>query len=267
LQVPEAIKVEFTGELPRWVTGKDLALYLLRQIGVAGALNKVIEFSGEVIEKLSLSERYPIANMAVEAGAKSGLFQSDKAVHEFSKEHNPKFQDFLMADSNADYTIFHNFYVSELEPFVSLPHAPDNVVSVSDVGEVEIHQVIIGSAASGTLEELQASAEVLEGCQVHPRVRTIVIPGTQQIYLEALHQGLIEIFLKANCVIGSLTCGGCLGSHYGILGEGERCITTGNQNYKGLMGHPESEVYITNAYVAAASAVAGKIISPSEILG
>jgi 3-isopropylmalate/(R)-2-methylmalate dehydratase large subunit len=267
LQVPESVKVVFNGDLPKWVTGKDLALYLLGQIGEAGALNRVIEFSGEVIENLDLSDRYTIANLVIEAGAEAGVFPSDKIVQDFSRGHNPKFQDFLTADSNADYAIEHEIYVSELEPLVSMPHIPYNVVPLSGVGEIEIDRVVIGSAASGTLEVLQASARVLEGRKVHPRVRTVVIPGTQRIYLEALHQGLIEIFLQANCIIGSLTNGGCIGNHYGILGEGERCITTGNQNYKGLMGHPKSEIYIASAYVAATSAVVGKITSPSEILG
>jgi 3-isopropylmalate/(R)-2-methylmalate dehydratase large subunit len=267
LQVPESIKVVLNGKLPEWVTGKDLALYLFGQIGVEGALNKVIEFAGDGIDKLSLSDRYTISNMVIETGAMSGLFPPNKAVQEFSKKRNSKHTGFFFADSDACYTNVYEFCESELEPLVSTPQTPDNVIPLYDVGVVEIDQVIIGSSASGTLETLRASAKVLEGRQTHPRVRTVVVPGTQQIYLKALREGLIEIFLQANCIVSPRTCGGYLGCQFGILGEGERCVITGNQDYKGLVGYPGSEVYLANAYVAAASAVMGKITSPADILG
>jgi 3-isopropylmalate/(R)-2-methylmalate dehydratase large subunit len=266
LQVPESIKVVFNGDIPKWVTGKDLALYIIGRIGVAGALNQTIELSGNSISNLSLSDRYAITNMIVETGAVSGLIPPDKITREYSHNHHQKNQIFLIADQNANYSIVHEVDVSELEPLVATPHSPDNVIPLSDIGDVEIDRVVIGSSSSGTIEELQAAAQVFEGHLVHPHVRTVVVPGTQQIYLEALRQGFLEIFLQANCVINPFTNGGCVGNQYGVLDEGERCVITGNQNFQGVMGHSESEVYITNTYVAAASAIAGKISSPADIL-
>lgn len=266
LQVPDSIKVVFNGEIPKWVTGKDLVLYLVGIIGVAGALNQVIEFSGDSIDILSLSDRYAICNMIVETGAISGLFPPDQSVQEFYQNHNQKKQEFLFADLNADYSIVYEVDVSELEPLIAAPHSPDNVIPVSNIGDVEIDQVVIGSSSSGTIEDLQAAANILEGHQVHPHVRTVIIPGTQQIYLEALRRGLLEIFLQANCVISPFTNGRCAGDLCSALDKNERCIITGNQNYKGIMGHPESEVYLASSFVAASSAILGKITSPADIL-
>jgi 3-isopropylmalate/(R)-2-methylmalate dehydratase large subunit len=267
LQVPESIKVVFHGELPKWVGGKDLILHLIGQIGAAGALYKVIEFSGEVVDNLSLSGRYTVANMAVEAGAKSCLFSPDIVVRDYLAEHKPNLAEFLYSDPDADYAAVHEFDVSGLEPLISTPHSPENVTSLSEIADLEIDQVIIGLSSTGTLEDLRAAAEILKDRLTHSSVRTVIIPGTQQIYLEAVREGLIEIFLQANCAVSPPTSGGCMGGHFGVLAEGERCVVTGNQNFQGLLGHPDSEVYLSNSYVAAASAVAGKIASPEEVEG
>jgi 3-isopropylmalate/(R)-2-methylmalate dehydratase large subunit len=267
LQVPESIKVVFHGEFPKWVGGKDLILYLIGQIGEAGALYNAIEFSGAVVDKLNLTDRYAIANMAVETGAKSCLFSPDIIVTKFFEKHTPNHSNFIFSDPDADFVAVHEFDVSGLEPLISTPHRPGNVTPLSEIADLEISQVIIGLSSTGTLEDLRAAAEVLKDRLTHSRVRTVIIPGTQQIYLEAVREGLIEIFLKANCTLSPPTSGGCMGGHFGVLAEGERCVVTGNQNFQGLLGHPDSEVYLANTYVAAASAVAGKIVSPKEIVG
>ncbi|RKO66073.1 3-isopropylmalate dehydratase large subunit [Desulfofundulus salinus] len=266
LKVPESIKFVYYGELQPWVGGKDLILYTIGQIGVDGALYQAMEFTGPAIETLSMDGRLTMANMAVEAGAKNGIVPPDEITLDYVKGRARRPYRVYQSDPDARYARVYEFDVSKLEPQVAFPHLPSNVRPVSQAGHVEIQQVVIGSCTNGRLEDLRLAARVLQGKKVHPDVRLIVIPGTQEVYRTALKEGLIEIFIDAGAAVSTPTCGPCLGGHMGILAAGERCLATTNRNFVGRMGHPESEVYLSNPAVAAASAILGRIAAPQEVL-
>jgi len=265
LCVPETIRVVYHGRLRPWVGGKDLILYTIGHIGVSGALYKAIEFAGPVIDDLSMAGRFTMANMAIEAGGKAGLFAVDDRTLAYVDGRVSRPYHVYQADTDATYAQLIEIDVSQIEPQVALPHLPENVCPASQAGEVQIDQVVIGSCTNGRLEDLRVAAELLHGRRVHPDVRCIVIPGSQQVYLEALREGLIEAFIEAGAVVSTPTCGPCLGGHMGVLAAGERAVSTTNRNFRGRMGHPESEVYLAGPAVAAASAVAGHIASPEEV--
>ncbi len=267
LKVPESILLEYHGEPPPWVGGKDLILHTIGQIGVEGALYQVMEMTGEAFAYLSMADRFSMANMAIEAGAKTGIIPVDAKTMEFLERRNLRPGKAFRSDPDAEYVAHYDFDVTEFEPFVAVPFLPENVKPVSEVAGLEIDQVVIGMCTNGNLEDLRAAASVLKGRKIHPRLRTIIIPGSQKVYLDALREGLVEIFIEANCAVSTPTCGPCLGGHMGVLASGERCVSTSNRNFRGRMGHPDSEVYLTNPYVAAASAIAGMIASPAEIVG
>jgi 3-isopropylmalate/(R)-2-methylmalate dehydratase large subunit len=266
LKVPESIKFVYYGELQPWVGGKDLILYTIGQIGVDGALYQAMEFTGPAIETLSMDGRLTMANMAVEAGAKNGIVPPDEITLDYVKGRARRPYRVYQSDPGARYARVYEFDVSRLEPQVAFPHLPSNVRPVSQAGHVEIQQVVIGSCTNGRLEDLRLAARVLQGKKVHPGVRLIIIPGTQEVYRTALKEGLIEIFIDAGAAVSTPTCGPCLGGHMGILAAGERCLATTNRNFVGRMGHPESEVYLSNPAVAAASAILGRIAAPQEVL-
>ncbi|NHM28440.1 3-isopropylmalate dehydratase large subunit [Desulfofundulus sp. TPOSR] len=266
LKVPESIRFVYYGELQPWVGGKDLILYTIGQIGVDGALYQAMEFTGPAIETLSMDGRLTMANMAVEAGAKNGIVPPDEITLDYVKGRARRPYRVYQSDPGARYARVYEFDVSKLEPQVAFPHLPSNVRPVSQAGHVEIQQVVIGSCTNGRLEDLRLAARVLQGKKVHPDVRLIIIPGTQEVYRTALKEGLIEIFIDAGAAVSTPTCGPCLGGHMGILAAGERCLATTNRNFVGRMGHPESEVYLSNPAVAAASAILGRIAAPQEVL-
>ncbi|MGQ9598403.1 MAG: 3-isopropylmalate dehydratase large subunit [Anaerolineae bacterium] len=265
MRVPETIRFVYHGQLQPWVGAKDLILHTISQIGVDGARYKAIEFAGPVVAELPMSGRFTMANMAIEAGAKAGLFAVDDTTLAYVKGRASRSYRVYEADADAVYRQVIEVNVSHLEPQVAFPHLPENVRSVFQAGEVPIDQVVIGSCTNGWLEDLRVAAEVLQGRQVHPKVRCIVIPGTPQVYLDALREGLLEVFIQAGAAVSTPTCGPCLGGHMGVLAAGERAASTTNRNFRGRMGHPDSEVYLVGPAVAAASAVAGRIIHPSEL--
>ncbi|MBL7165923.1 MAG: 3-isopropylmalate dehydratase large subunit [Dehalococcoidales bacterium] len=266
MKVPPTIKLVYHGELGEWVGGKDLILYTIGQIGVDGALYAALEFTGEAIDTLPMDGRFTMSNMAIEAGGKAGIFHVDEKTLEYVKSRARRPYTVYEPDDDAEYARTIEYDVSSLEPQVALPHLPSNAQPVSEVGDIEIDQAVIGSCTNGRLSDLRTAARVLEGRKVHPRIRCIVIPGTQQVYLDALKEGLIETFIRAGAVVSTPTCGPCLGGYMGILAEGERCVSTTNRNFVGRMGSPKSEVYLAGPAVAAASAVTGRISSPTEII-
>jgi 3-isopropylmalate/(R)-2-methylmalate dehydratase large subunit len=266
MKVPPTIKFVYHGASGRWVGGKDLILYTIGQIGVDGALYSAIEFTGEAIDALSLDGRFTMANMAIEAGGKAGLFRVDNKTQLYIKSRTERPYNVYEPDPDATYVKVIEYDVSGIEPQVSLPHSPANARPVSQVGDITIDQAVIGSCTNGRLEDLRLAAQIFKKHKVHAGVRCIVIPGTQQVYLDALKEGLIEIFVKAGAVFSTPTCGPCLGGHMGVLAEGERAISTTNRNFVGRMGSAKSEVYLANPAVAAASAVAGKIAGPDEVM-
>jgi len=265
MKVPPTIKYLYHGRLNRWVGGKDLILFTIGQIGVDGALYAAMEFGGEAIEALSMDGRFTMCNMAIEAGAKAGLCRVDNKTQLYVKSRARRDYKIYEADGTADYARVIEYDVTALEPQVALPHSPANVKPVSQVTGVTIQQSVIGSCTNGRLEDLQAAAAVLRGKKVHPEVRCIIIPGSQQVYLDALKEGLLEIFVRSGCAVSTPTCGPCLGGHMGILAAGERCVSTTNRNFLGRMGSVKSEIYLANPAVAAASAVAGLIASPRDL--
>jgi len=265
-KVPEAMKIILRGELPRWVSGKDVILHIIGMIGVDGALYQSMEYSGDGVSALSMDDRFTIANMAIEAGAKNGIFEVDEKTLEYVKEHSGKEYTVYKADEDAEYTRVIEINLSELRPTVAFPHLPENTRTIDEVGEIPIDQVVIGSCTNGRIEDLRIAAQILKGKKVHKGVRTIIFPATQKIYLQALREGLIEIFIEAGAAVSTPTCGPCLGGHMGILAKGERAVATTNRNFVGRMGHPESEVYLASPAVAAASAITGKISSPEEVI-
>ena len=265
-KVPSAIKVEFFGELNKWVSAKDLILHLIGDIGVDGALYKTLEIGGEVIENMPMDGRFTICNMAIEAGAKNGIIVPDEITREFLKGRSIREPKFYTSDPDAYYERVLRYDVSEIEPTVAKPHLPENTCPISKIGDIKIDQAVIGSCTNGRLSDLEVAAKILKGKNVHSDVRLIVFPGTQEIYLEAIKRGYIEAIIEAGGAVSTPTCGPCLGGHCGILAKGEKAISTTNRNFVGRMGHPESEVYLASPAVAAASAVAGKICSPQEIM-
>jgi len=264
-KVPETIKFIYCGKLNPWVTGKDLILYTIGDIGVDGALYKAMEFTGETIDSLPMSGRLTMANMAIEAGAKNGIFIPDETTEKFIKSIAKRSYKYYKSDANASYSDIKEYDVSRIEPQVAFPSLPSNTKSINDVGHVEIDQSVIGSCTNGRLDDLRLAAKVLEGKKAAPYVRLIIIPATQQIYRQAMREGLFETFLDAKAVISTPTCGPCLGGYMGVLASGERAIATTNRNFTGRMGHPKSEVYLANPAIAAASAVLGRIGSPEEL--
>jgi 3-isopropylmalate/(R)-2-methylmalate dehydratase large subunit len=267
LRVPPSIKVVFTGALRPWVTAKDLILALIGKISVSGATYKALEFCGPAIDALSVEGRLTMANMAIEAGAKNGVFAADEKVRAWLAGRTTSPWQALAADSDAAYERVVEIDASALEPLVALPHLPQNVRHAAEVRDVKIDQVVIGSCTNGRIEDLRLAAEVMRGGRVAPGVRCIVIPATPRIYRQALSEGLFEVFLDAGAVISPPTCGPCLGGHMGILADGERCVSTTNRNFTGRMGHRSSEVYLASPATAAASAVLGRVASPAEAVG
>ena len=264
-KVPSAIKFVLTGKMKKWVSGKDVILHIIGKIGVDGALYKSMEFTGEGIKNLTMDDRFTIANMAIEAGAKNGIFPVDEFTLEYIKEHSTKPYKVYEADEDAVYDEVIEVNLSELEPTVAFPHLPENTRNIGETGNIKIDQVVIGSCTNGRISDIRIAAEVMKGRKIAPGIRAIVIPATQDIYLTALKEGLITTFVQAGCIVSTPTCGPCLGGHMGVLAAGERAISTTNRNFVGRMGHVESEVYLASPAVAAASAVTGKISSPDEL--
>lgn len=264
-KVPSAIKFVLTGKPKKWVSGKDLILHIIGMIGVDGALYKSMEFVGDGIKNLSMDDRFTVANMAIEAGAKNGIFPVDEQTIAYMKEHSTKEYKIYEADEDAVYDAVYNIDLSELEATVAFPHLPENTKTVKEAGEVKIDQVVIGSCTNGRISDLRAAAKVMEGRKVAKGMRAIVFPATQAIYLQAIEEGLIQTFIKAGAVVSTPTCGPCLGGHMGILAAGERAVSTTNRNFVGRMGHVDSEVYLASPAVAAASAITGKISEPAEL--
>lgn len=265
-KVPSAIKFELKGSLRKYVTGKDVILHIIGKIGVDGALYRSMEFTGEGLSSLTMSDRLCISNMAIEAGAKNGIFEVDDITLEYIREHGGAEPKIYRADEDAVYDETISVDLSEIEPTVSFPHLPENAKTFGQFGDIKIDQVVIGSCTNGRLEDLQIAAEIMKGRKCAENVRVIVIPATQQIYLDAMEQGLLKIFIESGAVVSTPTCGPCLGGYMGILAAGERAVTTTNRNFVGRMGHTESEVYLASPAVAAASALTGKITSPWEVM-
>ncbi|WP_028844398.1 3-isopropylmalate dehydratase large subunit [Thermodesulfovibrio thiophilus] len=264
-KVPESIKFIYYGKLKKWVSGKDLILYTIGDIGVDGASYMAMEFSGETIESLPMSGRMTMCNMAIEAGAKTGIIIPDKITEEYVKPRAKRVYKFYTSDPDAYYTEIKEYDCSQISPMVACPHLPSNVKPARELSHVKIDQVVIGSCTNGRLEDLREAAMILKGKKVHPEVRMIIIPATQKIYMQALKEGLIEIFIEAQAAVSTPTCGPCLGGHMGILARGEKAIATTNRNFVGRMGHPESEVYLSSPAVAAASGILGRIGTPEEL--
>ena len=264
-KVPSAIKFVLTGKPAPWVSGKDVILHIIGRIGVDGALYRSMEFVGDGIKNLTMDDRFTMANMAIEAGAKNGIFPVDELAIQFMKEHSTKEYKVYEADEDAEYDEVYEIDLSNLRPTVAFPHLPENTRTIDEVGEVKIDQVVIGSCTNGRIDDLRIAAKVLEGKKVAKGMRVIVFPATQAIYLQAMEEGLLATFIKAGAVVSTPTCGPCLGGHMGILAAGERAVATTNRNFVGRMGHVDSEVYLASPAVAAASAVTGKISGPAEL--
>ena len=264
-KVPSAIRFVLTGSLPEYVSGKDVILHIIGMIGVDGALYQSMEFTGDGVKSLSMDDRLCIANMAIEAGAKNGIFPVDDVTREYIKGRFQREPVEYCADEDAEYTATYTIDLSTLRPTVSFPHLPSNTRTIDEVGEVKIDQVVIGSCTNGRMEDLRAAAALLKGRKVAKWVRCIVIPATQQIYLDAMKEGLLQTFIEAEAIVSTPTCGPCLGGHMGILGKGERAVATTNRNFVGRMGHIESEVYLASPAVAAASAVTGYLTDPAKL--
>ena len=265
LKVPASRKFVYHGKLSKWVGAKDLILYTIGDIGVDGALYEAMEITGDVIDKLPMSGRLTMANMAVEAGAKNAFFDVDRITEAYLRGRAERPYTAVRGDPDAVYTGVREYDVSTIEPQVAFPHSPGNSRPVGEAGHIDIDQVIIGSCTNGRIEDLRIAAEILRGNRTAPYVRLLVIPATQEIYRQAMREGLIEIFLDAKGAVSTPTCGPCVGGHMGVLAKGERAVSTTNRNFVGRMGHPESEVYLTNPAVAAASAVKGRIAHPDEV--
>ena len=264
-KVPSAIRIELTGKLSKWVSGKDVILHIIGMIGVDGALYRSMEFAGDGVASLSMDDRFSIANMAIEAGAKNGIFPVDEQTIAYMKEHSTKEYKVFEADEDAEYDEVIKIDLSTLKPTVAFPHLPENTKTVDEAGDVTIDQVVIGSCTNGRISDLREAAIVLKGHKVADGIRAIVIPATQSIYMQAIEEGLVQTFIEAGAVVSTPTCGPCLGGHMGCLAKGERAVSTTNRNFVGRMGHVESEVYLASPAVAAASAVTGKISQPSDL--
>lgn len=266
-KVPSAIRFHLTGKPAKWISGKDIILHIIGMIGVDGALYQSMEFTGDGIRHLSMDDRFTIANMAIEGGGKNGIFPVDEICKDYLNAHSARPYQIYEADADAQYDEEYTIDLSALMPTVAFPHLPENTKTIDCVGDVKIDQVVIGSCTNGRLGDLKVAAEILKGKKVAKGVRVIVIPATQKIYLDAMEQGLLKIFIEAGAIVSTPTCGPCLGGYMGILAENERCISTTNRNFVGRMGHTDSEIYLASPAVAAASAVTGKISSPDEVIG
>lgn len=267
-KVPSAIKFNLTGKPSKWVSGKDVILHIIGKIGVDGALYKSMEFTGDGIANLSMDDRFTIANMAIEAGGKNGIFPVDNLAEDYMKEHSKRAYKIFEADEDAVYDEEYTIDLSELRPTVSFPHLPENTHTIDEIrkmDKISVDQVVIGSCTNGRLDDIRTAAQVLAGRHVARGIRCIILPATQAIYLQAMEEGLLKIFIEAGAVVSTPTCGPCLGGYMGILAAGERCVSTTNRNFVGRMGHVDSEVYLASPAVAAASAITGKISSPEEL--
>lgn len=264
-KVPEAIKFILKGKPGKYVSGKDVILHIIGMIGVDGALYKSMEFVGDGVNSLSMDDRFAMANMAIEAGGKNGIFEVDEKTTEYVKEHSTRTYKVYKADDDAEYSEIYEIDLAAIKPTVAFPHLPSNTRTIDNVGEVKIDQVVIGSCTNGRIEDLRVAAEILKGKKVHSEVRCIIIPATQKIWQQAMREGLFDIFIDSGAAVSTPTCGPCLGGHMGILAKGERAVATTNRNFVGRMGHPESEVYLASPAIAAASAILGKIASPDDI--
>ncbi len=262
-KVPESLKFNCYGSLPKWTTGKDIILYIIGQIGVEGARYMAMEFAGEAIRQLPIDDRLSICNMAIEAGGKNGIIEPDEKTEDYVSGRAKRPYKIHKSDPDAKYAKVYDYDMSSLKPMVACPHLPSNVKPADQLGDIAIDQVVIGSCTNGRITDLRLAAQVIKGHKVHPKLRLIVIPATQAIYKQALTEGLLETFLDAEAVVSTPTCGPCLGGHMGILAEGERCLATTNRNFVGRMGHLKSEVYLCNPAVAAASSIAGHIVDPN----
>jgi 3-isopropylmalate/(R)-2-methylmalate dehydratase large subunit len=266
MRVPETIRIVYRGELQPWVGGKDLVLHTIGEIGVGGARYQSIEFAGSAVGDLPMSGRLTMANMAIEAGGMAGIFEVDDTTEAYLAGRAKRPYRLYTSDTDAEYSAVREIDASQIEPVVAFPHLPENVRPASQAGDVIIDQVVLGSCTNGRLDDLRLAARLLKGRQVDPRVRCIVIPGSQEVYLQAIREGLVETFITAGAVFSTPTCGPCLGGHMGVLAAGERAVSTTNRNFRGRMGHPDSEVYLAGPAVAAASAIAGHIATPQEVL-
>ncbi len=264
-KVPSAIKFNIVGEKAPYISGKDVILHIIGMIGVDGALYKSMEFVGDSIKNLTMDDRFTIANMAIEAGAKNGIFPVDELTEEYIKEHSDKPYTKYEADADAEYDEEYTIDLSTLKPTVAFPHLPENTKTIDEVGDIKIDQVVIGSCTNGRISDMRIAAEIIKGRKVADGVRVIVIPGTQAVYLQCIKEGLMTIFVEAGAVVSTPTCGPCLGGHMGVMAAGERAVSTTNRNFVGRMGHVDSEVYLASPAVAAASAITGKISSPAEL--
>ncbi len=264
-RVPESLKLIYYGKNNPWVSGKDFILFTIGDIGVDGALYQAMEFCGEAIQNLSMASRFTMANMAIEAGAKNGIMEPDEITLQFVKPRAKRPYRIYRSDREARYTEVREYDVSKIFPQVALPHIPSNVTDVREIGKIEIDQVVIGSCTNGHLDDLRVAARILKGRKIAPSLRLIIIPATQEIYHQAMKEGLFEIFISAGAVISPPTCGPCLGGHMGVLAGGERALATTNRNFRGRMGHAQSEVYLSSPAVAAASAIRGWICHPEEV--
>ena len=264
-KVPSAIKFVLKGKFQKYVSGKDLILHIIGKIGVDGALYKSMEFTGEGVKALSVYDRLTVANMAIEAGAKNGIFEVDEQTLEYIRERSSREPKIYKADEDAVYDEVYEIDLSEIQPTVAFPHLPENTKTFDEIGDIKIDQVVIGSCTNGQYKDFQEAAEILAGRKVAKNVRAIIIPATQDIYLKAIETGLVKTFIQAGCIVSTPTCGPCLGGYMGVLAAGERAVATTNRNFVGRMGHVDSEVYLASPAVAAASAVLGKIAQPSEL--
>lgn len=264
-KVPSALKFVLKGKPAKWISGKDIILHIIGMIGVDGALYKSMEFVGDGLKYLSMDDRFTMANMAIEAGGKNGIFPVDEKTEEYLKEHAQREWKKFEADEDAEYDEVYEIDLSTLRPTVSFPHLPDNTRTIDNVGDVAIDQVVIGSCTNGRMSDLRVARDILKGKKVNENIRCIVIPGTQKIYLQALEEGIVKDLIEAGAIVSTPTCGPCLGGHMGILAAGERAVSTTNRNFVGRMGHVDSEVYLASPAVAAASAITGKITDPETV--
>lgn len=264
-KVPSALKFVLKNKPAKWVSGKDIILHIIGMIGVDGALYKSMEFAGDGLQYLTMDDRFTIANMAIEAGGKNGIFPVDDKTIEYVKEHSNKQWTKFEADEDAEYDAVYEIDLSKLRPTIAFPHLPENTKTVDEAKGLEMDQVVIGSCTNGRISDMRIAAQVLKGKKINPNIRAIILPGTQKVWLQCVEEGLAQIFVEAGCVFSTPTCGPCLGGHMGILAKGERALSTTNRNFIGRMGHPESEVYLASPAVAAASAITGKITDPEEV--
>ena len=264
-KVPSALKFVLKNKPAKCVSGKDIILHIIGMIGVDGALYKSMEFAGDGLQYLTMDDRFTIANMAIEAGGKNGIFPVDDKTIEYVKEHSNKEWTKFEADEDAEYDAVYEIDLSKLRPTIAFPHLPENTKTVDEAKGLEMDQVVIGSCTNGRISDMRIAAQVLKGKKINPNIRAIILPGTQKVWLQCVEEGLAQIFVEAGCVFSTPTCGPCLGGHMGILAKGERALSTTNRNFIGRMGHPESEVYLASPAVAAASAITGKITDPEEV--